>query len=396
MAGDLGDLRRRIDALFDQMVDTRRVLHRRPELAFAEQETTGLIRDRLAGLGLAFRPVSTPTGVAAVLQGGRPGRTVLMRADIDALPITEETGLTFASEIEGAMHACGHDAHTAALLGVAEAMSARAEDLPGRYLFVFQPAEEALGGARSMLEAGLLEGLSIDAVVGWHVSAALPAGVAKVRAGIAMSSAQVVRITFSGTGGHAARGGPSVLSSVAVVLGSLGLVVSGLEYEGSSCVCTAGLVRGGRAFNVMPAEATIEGSLRTFTDDQRHEALTRLQSLVAEAASEASVDGVVEVTAHAPAVRNDPAVTQVVTEAAAQVVGSARTVTGPPLTPSDDVSEFLALAPGCYFHVGGGLADGRSGDHHSPRFDIDEEAIRTGASILAEAAGRLGADDLAT
>jgi amidohydrolase len=385
------DMPARTGSLYDGMVDTRRALHRRPELAFAERSTTAVIRGRLDGLGLARRQGSLPTGAVAVLEGGRPGRTVLLRADIDALPVTELTGLPFASEVDGVMHACGHDAHTAVLLGLAEAMSTVADDLPGRYVFVFQPAEEQLRGARAMLDDGLLDGLPVDAVLGWHVSAALPAGVAKIRPGVAMSEAQVVRVTFTGAGGHAARGGPNVLSAMARALGSLGSVLSGLEHDGSSCIATAGMVRGGRAANVVPTEATIEGSLRTFTEEQAAEALARLRELAADAAAEAGVDGGVEVTAHAPAVRNAPDVTALVTETAHTLFGPERVVVGPPLPPSDDVSELLARVPGCYFHVGGRREDGRGGDHHSPHFDLEESAMRTAAALVGEAATRLAA-----
>ncbi|MGH9006311.1 MAG: M20 metallopeptidase family protein [Acidimicrobiales bacterium] len=372
--------------MFARMVDTRRALHRRPELAFAEHETTRLIRERLDELGLLPRPGAGTTGAVAMLLGGRPGRTVLLRADIDGLPITEGTGLEFSSELAGAMHACGHDAHTAGLLGAAEAMASRAVELPGRYLFVFQPAEEQMSGAREMLDAGLLEESPVDVAVGWHVTTALPVGVVKIREGLAMSDAQGLRITFRGSGGHAARGGPNVLVSAATVLTSLESVVAGLEYEGAASVCSAGVVRGGTAMNVVPTEAVIEGSLRTFTGEQKEEALDRLSRLVAEAAATAGAEGGVELTLHAPAVRNDQVVTGAVAETARRLLGSDRVISGPPITPSDDVSEILSRVPGCYFHVGGQRADGGSGDHHSPRFDIDEESMRTGAIIMAEAA----------
>jgi amidohydrolase len=380
------ELRSSIDAVFDRVVDTRRVLHRRPETAFAEHETTQLIKDRLTELGLRPRPGAGATGAVFMLEGGRAGTTVLMRADIDALPITEGTGLAFSSDVDGVMHACGHDAHTAALLGVAEVMASRAEHLPGRYLFVFQPAEEQVSGARAMLDAGLLTETPVDAAVGWHVTAPLPAGLLKVRAGVAMSDGQGVGISFTGVGGHGARGGPNVLLSVAKVLGSMGMVVAGMEYDGAACICSPGVVRGGTARNVVPASAVIEGSLRTFTSEQKAEALDRLRLLVAEAAAEAGVEGELELSVHAPPVRNDPAVTEVVADTARRCLGPERVVSGPPLAPSDDMSEILSRVPGCYFHVGGGRADGQSGDHHSPRFDVDEEAMRTAAIVLTEAA----------
>ena len=380
------DLRSRLDASFEGMVDTRRAIHQHPETAFAEHATTGLIRGRLEELGFQARPGAGATGAVALLEGGRPGRTVLLRADIDALPVTEPSGLAFASQTEGVMHACGHDAHTAGLLGVAEVMASRADDLPGRYLFVFQPAEEQLSGAKAMIDAGLLRETPVDFAVGWHVAAPLPVGLVFVRPGIAMSDAQGLRISFRGMGGHGARGGPNVLISAAKVLGSMGVAVAGLEYEGAACVCSAGVVRGGTAPNVLPTAALIEGSLRTFTADQKTEALDRLRALVDEAAAEVDVEGELELTLHAPALRNDPGTSEVVAGAARSLLGPEGVVGGPPLAPSEDMSEILSRVPGCFFHVGGGRSDGRSGDHHSPGFMIDEEAMKIGATVMTEAA----------
>jgi amidohydrolase len=380
------DLHGAVDTAFDQMVDTRRLLHRTPELAFDEHATTAVIRERLAGLGLAGRPCPTPTGAVAVLDGGRPGLTVLLRADIDGLPVVEEAASEFRSERDGVMHACGHDAHTATLLGVAEILSARASEIPGRYVFVFQPAEEQLAGAKAMLDAGLLEGLDVSAAVGWHVISQMPAGVVYCRPGVMLSDGQGLRITFAGAGGHGAMGGPNVVLAAAELARSMADAVTGLEYEGAPCICSPGIIQAGTAMNVLPSRAVVEGTLRTYTPAQKDEALDRLRSLISVAAEKAGVDAELTLTVHAPPVDNDVSVTDLVLQSARATLGARHVVIGPPMPPSDDVSEFLRVVPGCYFFVGGGRADGSSGMHHSPHFSIDEQAMRVAAIVMTAAA----------
>ena len=188
----------------DRMVDVRRTLHRHPELSFLETDTTSLIDEHAAAIGLTKGFCPTDTGAVWTLDGGQPGRTVLIRADIDALPIVETAPIDFASEVEGVMHACGHDAHAAQLLGTAAALAARAEDLPGRYVFLVQPAEEALGGAIAMIDGGVLDSLGAEAVVGCHVASIAPVGLIGIKPGIAMSDSRKITIEASGVGGHGA------------------------------------------------------------------------------------------------------------------------------------------------------------------------------------------------
>jgi amidohydrolase len=382
-----------IDPVFDEMVDTRRSLHRRPELAFEEFETTELIKGRLRSLGMEERRIPGPTGAVFRLTGSRPGRPVLLRADIDGLPVTEEADVPFASRTEGRMHACGHDAHVATLLGAARALAARAEDLPGTYTFLFQPAEESLGGARQMIDAGVLDDLQGAAVVGHHVASVVPTGILGVRPGIAMAEVHSFMVRIKGPGGHGATLGPigDVVGSLGEAITRLERAVEGLTYENVDCVCSAGLASAGSAANVVPVSALLRGTLRTFTEDQRRQGLERLDSMCAALAEERGVDIQFEVVESAPAVVNDAAVTAVVREVAEATAG-ATVVTMPPITPSDDVSLFLQRLPGCYFLVGAGLPDGSSGAHHSPTFAIDEEAMRIAAGVTANAAVALAGD----
>lgn len=375
------------------MVDVRRDLHRHPELAFAETGTTALVRDRLAALGLELRACPTPTGAVAVLDGGRPGRTVLVRADIDALPVTEATGLPYASTTDGLMHACGHDAHTAILLGVASALSRCAEDLPGRYLLVFQPAEELVSGAKAMVGGGLLDDITADAAIGVHVASMIPTGVVATRPGVAMAGATGLRLVVSGAGGHGAldpRRGNVVLAA-AHLAGRLHTVVDELGTDGTQCVCSPGVIAGGTASNVVPTRAEVGATLRTFDEGQREQAGRRLEELAADVAGELAVEVAVETVYTTGPVRNHPAVTDVVLGAASSA-GLTALRSPSPVAASDDVSVLLDRVPGCYAMVGAALAGGISGSHHSPTFAIDERALGIGAQVLALSAARLAAD----
>ncbi len=382
-----------VAARTDEMVDTRRDLHRHPELSFEEHRTTSLIADRLGATGLDVRPCPTPTGAVAVLEGGRPGRTVLLRADIDALPVTEATGLPFASTVDGVMHACGHDAHAAMLLGAAGALAGMAGDLAGRYLFVFQPAEERVSGARAMVDGGLLEEHEPAVAIGCHVASMAPTGLVGSRAGVLMAGSLALRITARGSGGHGAlqpRAGNVVLAA-ARVADRLDGVVTGMSTDGTACVCSPGLFHAGTAPNVVPTEAVVQATLRTFDDGQRSAALAALDALVAETGTEFEVDIEVIRSDVCEAVRNDADVTAAALAAARHVVGDGALVLPGPVAASDDVAVFLERVPGCYLIVGAAKGDGSSGLHHTPTFDIDEGALAIGASVLALAAVDLAA-----
>src|SRR2546430_2798879 len=262
----------------DEVIDNRRHLHRHPEVSFEEHETSRFVEERLRGLGLDVRECPTRTGALAVLETGRPGRTVMLRADIDALPILEESGVAFASSSEGRMHACGHDAHTAILLGAARTLAERAEALTGSYLFCFQPAEEIVSGAREMIARGLFDRHHPDVTIGLHMASWLPSGHVTTRPGLLWAGADAFEIAMRGPGGHGGmmkRAG-NVVSAQAFLLERLHTVVDGLELDGTGCHCTIGDVRSDGAWNVVPRRVTVRGSVRTFTPELREEALQRL------------------------------------------------------------------------------------------------------------------------
>ena len=381
------------DAVFDDMVDLRHALHRRPELAFAEHETTAMIRDHMASLGIVETLRTTETGGIFTMEGGRPGQRVVLRGDIDGLPVQEDEARTVHSEVEGVMHACGHDVHVASLLGAASVLAARREDLPGRYIFLFQPAEEALCGAKAMLERGALTTMEGARLVGFHVTSQVPSGFVALRSGIAMSEANSLRITLTGPGGHGAM--PSaqgdVIRATAELVSRLGEVASGLRYEEADCVCSAGTMHAGTAVNVVPTSARVTGTLRTFTEAQHEDALVRLQDLCDEVGNDQGVHVELEVPEHTHAVVNDAEATALVEAEASVVLGPDQVFRMPAVSPSDDVSEFLRHLPGCYFFVGGAAADGSSGMHHSPTFLVEDESLRVGASVLVRSALALAA-----
>ena len=376
---------------YDSVVEIRHDLHAHPELSFEEHRTTGVIRDRLMALGWQLAACPTETGAIATLRGGRPGRRVMVRADIDGLPVAEERTSSYRSVHDGVMHACGHDVHTAGLLGVADLLAQRQADLAGEFTLLFQPAEESLGGARAMIGAGILEEHRVDVIIGAHVTSLAPLGVVALRSGVAMSAATALNVHVTGRGGHGAMA--SVEGNVVLALSALaprlGEVVQGLSYEGTDCACSAGVLRAGTANNVVPRYALARGTLRTFTPEQRRQSLARLASLLEEIELAFHVSCRLELGESTPAVINNEGVTDRVRMSARSVVGATRVVTIPPAAPSDDMAEFLSRVPGCYVFIGGALEDGSSGVHHSPDFAVADDACRVYASVLATAAVEL-------
>lgn len=379
-------------AVLDEVIDTRRHLHAHPEVSFEEHQTSQLIRERLQALGVEVGECPTDTGAIGVLQGGRPGRTVLVRADIDALPILEESGVAFTSHAEGRMHACGHDGHTAILLGVARTLAEQAEDLPGRYVFLFQPAEEIISGAREMIARGVLDRYPADAAVGLHLGSFLPSGSVVTRPGLLWAGCDSFELTITGPGGHGGMMGRrgNVISAQAFLLERLHTIVEGLEADGAQCHTTVGQVVTDGFYNIVPRRATLRGTVRTFSPDLRDEALERLRGLMLETDTEFQVRSDVQVVYETVPLRNEPNVTETVLEVGREVAGERCSVMGAPLTVSDDMAEFLTRIPGCYFMVGAKPSDAEEPPaHHSPTFRIDEDALSVGLRVLAKSAVRL-------
>lgn len=381
-------------SVIDEVIELRRHFHRHPEVSFAEHETTRQLTERLRQLGLELETCPTETGVVALLDTGRPGKTVMLRADIDGLPINEESGVDFASRIEGRMHACGHDAHMAIMVGVARTLVDRIWDVKGKYLFVFQPAEEIVEGAKAMIARGLLDDHHPDSVIGLHVTSFLESGTVISRPGLMWAGSDAFDIRFSGPGGHGGMMGRrgNVLAAQAFFVERLHTVVEGLELDGVQCHSTVGNISGDGAWNIVPRGVLVQGSLRTFNDSLREQALDRLHDLLREAESEFEVRANVDLVHGTVPLMNEPNVTRTVLDVGRELIGEKASVLGRPLTVSDDIAEFLTRIPGCYFMLGAMPPGEPPPAHHSPGFRIDEAALPIGVKVLAGAASRLAAE----
>ncbi len=381
-------------SVIDEVIELRRHFHRNPEVSFAEHETTRHLTERLKQLGLELKACPTETGVVALLDTGRPGKTVMLRADIDGLPINEESGVDFASRVDGRMHACGHDAHMAIMVGVARTLVDRIWDVKGKYLFVFQPAEEIVEGAKAMIARGLLDDHHPDSVIGLHVVSFLESGTVISRPGLMWAGSDAFDIRFSGPGGHGGMMGRrgNVLAAQAFFVERLHTVVEGLEHEGVQCHTTVGNISSDGAWNIVPRGVLVQGSLRTFNDSLREQALDRLHDLLREAESEFEVRANVDLVHATVPLMNEPNVTRTVLDVGRELIGDKATTLGRPLTVSDDIAEFLTRIPGCYFMLGAMPAGEAPAAHHSPGFRIDEAALPVGVKVLAGAASRLAAE----
>jgi amidohydrolase len=365
-------------------VALRRTLHARPETAFEEVETARLAADRMRARGLAVRTGLGRTGVAALLDTGSPGPTVLLRADLDGLPVAERTGLPWASS-NGRMHACGHDGHVAALDAAADLLLL---DPParGRIVFAFQPAEEGAGGAAAMIADGVLDDPRVDAAFGVHLWTSLPLGTAGIAPGAMMAAVDEFRIDVEGGGGHAAAPHETqdAIVAAAQVVAALQTIVARRLSPLSSAVVSVTSVHGGSAFNVLPHSVALTGTCRSFESDVR----ARLEQLVPEVAAHAAASaGCTARTVYerrSGAVVNHPAEAERARRAAAAIFpagasGDCRTMGG------EDFSEFLKRVPGAFAFVGARVdgPPGPRGPHHAPDFDFDEKALPHAARLLA-------------
>jgi amidohydrolase len=381
-----------IDELVPDLVATRRDLHQHPELAFEEVRTAGIVAQRLRKLGLDVQTGVAKTGVVGMLHGtaNRPGsKTIAIRADMDALPIFEMNEIDYRSSVDGKMHACGHDGHTSILLAVADVLSKRRDELPGDVKFVFQPAEEAIGGALPMVEEGAVNG--VDAIIGLHLASEYPVGRVGVRGGTVYASADKFVITVTGKGGHAARPEASVDPIVisAYIITALQTLISRETSPFDPAVVTIGKIQAGSAFNIIPQTAELQGTMRSFGKEHRAKLLRRIAEIARGVASAMNATCDVNVIDGCPPCTNDPAVTEVVYQAATEAVGNDRVDTGMEVmtTASDDMAYFLDTVPGCYFIVGANNETiGANFPHHHPRFNVDEEALPVGVEVLARAA----------
>ncbi|HEX2912762.1 MAG TPA: amidohydrolase [Chloroflexia bacterium] len=377
----------------EDLIRLRRDFHQHPELSFKEGRTAQIVTDRLQKAGLQVRTGVGQTGVVGILEGGRPGRTVMWRADMDALPLQEDSELLpFHSEVEGVMHACGHDGHTAIALTVADILAQHKKELPGRVVFVFQPGEEVGGGAKAMLQDGLFKedgpaGGRPDVTLGLHLGSLYPTGVAQIKAGPLMAAVDTLSLTVRGKGGHAATPhltiDPVVVSCELVV--ALQTLVSREVPPTSAAVLTFGSIHSGTKDNIIPVEALMMGTLRTFEPEVRRHLLERIAAMSSDLARAFRAEASFRVTESLPAVINDNHIAALVRESAVRAIGANNVQEAVPRMGSEDMSVFMEEVPGCFINIGAARAGDPVRPHHSPLFAIDEGCLEVGVKVASQA-----------
>ena len=393
-----------------RVVAWRRDFHQHPELGNREKRTAGIVAAHLKSLGMEVRENVAHTGVVGVLKGGRPGPVVALRADMDALPVTEEVDVPFKSMVRtewngmhcGVMHACGHDAHTAMLMGVAEALAGMRERIPGTVKFIFQPAEETPpigedGGAKMMIEQGCLEAPKVDAIFGLHITSIIPTGRIGYRSGPLMASADDFRIFVRGTQTHAAmpwRGIDPIVVSSQIVLGLQTVVSRRMNITHEPSVVTVGVFQGGVRHNIIPDEVKLEGTIRSFDEEQRdeiHQHVKRISEMIAAAGG---AKATVHIHRWYDVTVNDPALTEWSVPTLARKAGEANVGIIDKVCGAEDFSFFQKKVPGFFYFMGCTPADrdaAAAAPNHSPRFYVDEKCLALGVRTL----GALALDWLA-
>lgn len=383
-------------ALVPELVSVRRKLHEHPEVGLQLPKTQEIVLAELDGLGLEISTGVSTTSVTAVLRGARQGAAVLLRADMDGLPVTEATGLEFASREPGAMHACGHDLHTAMLIGAARLLSRHRESLAGDVVFMFQPGEEGWDGAAHMLREGVLDasGQRVSAAYGMHVMANIDRGIFTTRPGTLMAASAALTVTVRGAGGHgsAPHLAKDPVSVAAQIVGDLQTLVTRRFDVFDPVVITVGTFQAGTTRTIIPDEAMFDATVRTFsssTQDRVEEEAVRLCRGVAAAYG---VDVDVTFTREYPATVNHAEHAEFVAEVATETFGPDRYRTMPaPQTGAEDFSRLILEVPGSYLMLGARVGDAGEGavpDNHSPRVRFDESVLPDGALLHTELALR--------
>ena len=381
------DFKNEASALFDEMVRMRRDFHRYPELGFEETRTSGIIAERLQELGLEVQCGIGQTGVVGIMEGMEDGPTVMLRFDMDALPIQEESDISFISRNDGVMHACGHDGHVTMGLTLAKIMSRYRDQMHGRIKFVFQPAEEGLGGAFAMIADGVLDNPRPDVAFAMHVWTPEPYGRVRVVSGPCMSSSSVFTLTVQGRGGHGAAphlATDPVLAAAQIVSALQSIVSRNIDPQ-ESVVVSIGQFIAGTTFNVIPDRAILKGTVRSYNNELHRQIYRRILEMATKMADAYSCTATMETIAIVQAVVNAEEPTAIVYDAAAKIMGE-ENISDRRTMASEDMGFFLDEIPGCYFFIGARNEEkGYTYPHHHPRFNFDERAMISGVAIMAEA-----------
>ncbi|MCS7174652.1 M20 metallopeptidase family protein [Pseudothermotoga sp.] len=384
--------------LKDELVQLRRTFHMYPEIEFELHRTSKLVADYLESIGLEVKRNIARTGVVALLKGNKPGKTLMLRADMDALPLQELNDVPYKSKIDGAMHSCGHDGHTAMLLVAAKVLASRKDRIAGNIKFVFQPSEERFppGGAIPMIEEGVLENPKVDMAFGIHLWNALPVGTVGLRAGPLLAAADEFKIILKGKGGHGAY--PHACRDPIVAASELVLafqtVVSRSVDPLESAVVTVGKLQSGTAFNIIPETAILEGTVRTLNEQIRGVVKKRMERIIRGVCEAHEIDFELDYKDGTAVLINDAELTKMVRKVAEEVVGKENVVEVPPSMGGEDMSFFLQKVPGVFYLVGSANpAKGLDKPHHSPYFDIDEDALLIGTQMHVSLVMKISGED---
>lgn len=389
-----------------QVTAWRRDIHQHPELSNRETRTSALVAAQLKKLGLEVHTGIAHTGVVGILKGGKPGPKLAIRADMDALPVTEEVDLPFASKAKGeyrgkptgVMHACGHDAHTAMLLGVATVLAGMKKDLPGEVMFVFQPAEEGApageeGGASLMLKDGVFRDFKPDAMFGMHVVSSLNVGTVAVRPGPTMAGSDWFKMVVHGKQTHGAmpwNGVDPIVTSAEIISAAQTIVSRKLNIGDLPAVLSFGIVEGGARYNIVPDKVEMQGTLRTFDAGMRQQAMDNLKNIAEHIAQAngATVETQIPVGDSNPVLVNDPALEARVRTSIATAIGGDHVIEAKPWMASEDFAYFAKAVPSVYFFVGATPAGQdalKAPANHSPKFFMDEGALKIGMESMLQA-----------
>ncbi len=375
------ELIEQIEGYADELTAIRHDLHAHPELGFEEVRTSGVVADLLQGWGIEIHRGIGKTGVVGVIEGNRPGRTIGLRADMDALPIEERTNLAYSSTNPGVMHACGHDGHTTMLLGAARYL-AETRDFAGKVILIFQPAEEGVGGARAMLADGLFERFPCDEIYGLHNWPGAPQNRVGILPGVAMAGADFFDITVTGKGSHGARPQDSrdpILAATALVQALQSIVSRNIDPLAAAVVSVTQF-HSGAAYNVIPNEAVISGTARMFSDDIRAFIRTRIHEIASGVAASHGVEVEVDIRDIFTPLVNDTALSQSFADMAVGVVGAENVqLGGTPVTGSEDFADMLGAVQGAYFTIG----HKGTAPLHNPGYTFDDAILPLGSTLLA-------------
>ena len=378
------------DALnfFDYTRTLRRDFHQHPELGFKEFRTAGIVARELNDIGLEVTTGIAETGVVALLEGSRPGPVVLLRFDMDALPIVEETGAEYASLTPGVMHACGHDGHTAVGLTVARLLTAYSQEFAGTVKFVFQPAEEGLGGAEIMVAEGVLDNPKPDITLALHLWNEEDVGWLGIAPGPLFAAGEIFRVRVTGKGGHGALPNQTIdpVITTAQIISALQSIPSRNVSPLQSATISVGSIHGGEVFNVIPSEVEFHGTIRTFESSVRQVVLERFQQVVSGIAQSMGCEVEIDMQMLTPAVINDQKITTQVQRVAQSVLPDSYIEENYRAMVSEDMAFMMQDIPSCYFLIGSANPEqGIDASHHQPQFDIDEDVLPHAVALMAAA-----------